>query len=146
MMSLDFQGYRITIRKENIMTKNISFICLIIGILLCTTGCGPALETEGTETVAPSQNNIESYIYEGDVIYVPISYQRINDGTNGLEILQYVNLNTGVMYIYTEKMHAGYGITWCELRNSDGNVVVYKKLDELRAKYNYGLDKAQTED
>lgn len=128
--------------------KKLSIICLIIGILLCITGCDfSVLEAEASKPSEEviglyiSHNNIESYKYEGDVIYVPVSYQHIKDGSiNGFDIIQYVNLNTGVMYVYTVKHNSGYGTTWCELRNPDGTLVVYEKLDELREKHSWGLD------
>lgn len=131
--------------------KKLSIICLIIGILLCITGCDfSVLEAEASKPSEEviglyfglddiSHNNIESYTYEGDVIYVPVSYQHIKDGTMyGLDIIHYVNLNTGVMYVYTEKFKSGYGTTWCELRNPDGTLVIYEKLDELREKHSWG--------
>lgn len=114
--------------------KKLLIIC--IGILLCTTGC--SLSEEQLDGVVRTQDNITSYEYVGTTTFVPVSYQCIKDGTfNGLTIIQYVNLDNGVMYVYTEKYNEGYATTWCELKNADGTLMVYEKLDELRETYNW---------
>lgn len=85
-----------------------------------------------------TKSDIESYVCTGNVTFVPISYMHIKDSTiNGLDILQYVDLDTGVMYVYTEKYGSGYGTTLEVLVDADGNPRVYEDLDTLRTKYNW---------
>lgn len=130
------------------------FLLVCIMALLCTTGCSSSEETnieirsfsEFSEDLTEEllkenivhQENVLEYGYSSDITFVPISYQHINDGTrSGLDILQYVNLDTGVMYVYTEKYQRGYATTWCELRNPDGTLMIYEDLKALREQYDW---------
>lgn len=131
--------------------KKLLPICIIF--MLCVCGCTFSEETDAdgrslnefSEDLAndilgeniPDQESVSTYKYSGDITFVPISYQHIDDGTTGLDILQYVNLDTGVMYVYTEKYKRGYATTLCELRHPDGTLMVYEDLETLREKYNW---------
>lgn len=135
--------------------KKILFICIVA--LFCVAGCGSSSvsytgveETKKSElnndarsfgSIIPEQRNVSTYGYYGDVKYVAVSHQNIKDGTRfGLHIVEYVNLDNGLMYVYTEKYSNGYGTTWCEIKNPDGSLVVYEHLEELRKAYNWSKE------
>lgn len=124
------------------MKKRVMLGIVITVIMLFWVGCS-APDTTGTPAydteLVPqkqSQSNLDTYVYEGEIIFVPVTYQHIDDGTmNGLDLIRYVDLNTGVLYLYTEKYYSGYGITWEMLVDEFGNPLKYDNIDALREKY-----------
>lgn len=114
--------------------KKILVLITMITILSILTGCGKILEN----VVSPIHDDINTYEYSEDVRYVPITRQHIKDGSiNGFDIARYVDLDTGVIYIYTEKYLNGYGTTWEISVNPDGTPVTYAGLEEIRKQYNW---------
>jgi hypothetical protein len=112
--------------------KNI-LISLVLSVVFLT-GCGDDYQ-KGKDV---DQSDISSYNLEGDIQFVPVSYEKIHDGTiNGLEMIKYVDLSEGTVYLYTEKYSSGFGTTWTLLEDKDGNPVLYEDLENLRDKYNW---------
>lgn len=67
--------------------------------------------------------------------FVPIDKYTLKDGSiNGMDFVTFVDLENGVMYLYTEKYRSGYGTTWEPIYNKDGTLSVYENLDTLRIK------------
>ena len=126
-------------------TLLITLLLLITGLTGCiqvvdgSAGNGTtSVSTSVEDALMPTQKNINSYELDGNISFVPVSYQYVKDGTtNGLDIVQYVDLSTGVTYVYLEKYKSGYGITMEMLVDEDGNPLIYKDLDQLRSKYNW---------
>ena len=132
------------------MKKLMISIFTIMMVVSCT-GCSSLLiattnnsyqcaESKPTnKTTITQQVGANSYEYSGNVQFILTSYQHIEDGSyNGLDIMTYVDLNTGVMYVCTEKYAYGYGTTWEVLVNADGSPVIYEDLEALREKCNWG--------
>lgn len=112
---------------------------ILILSLLFLTGCSvDNLKKDINAKITTVQEDINSYVFYGDTQFVPVSYQRIEDGTrNGLDLIQYVDLKEGTIYLYTEKFCSGYGISLTMLLDSEGKPVLYDDLESLRKEYNW---------
>ena len=118
--------------------KKVSILMVIIAMFLLV-GCSTA-EINENEDTHPITEDVTTYIYSGNVWFAPINTQNVYDGTfNGVDITTYVDLNTGVMYVFTSRFHSGYDTTWEMLVNADGTPAVYENLDELRDQYDWNL-------
>lgn len=115
--------------------KKILVLITMVAMMSVLTGCGEIVN-EVKDSFDFTQSDINTYTYSGDVQFIPISWQNIDDDTrNGLDITRYVDLETGVIYIYAEKN--GYGSTWEVSVNPDGTPIIYADLEQLREINNY---------
>ena len=85
-----------------------------------------------------SHNEVDTWINESENILVAVEKHIIKDGTkNGMDIVQFVDLDTGVIYVYIEKFSSGYGLDIEPMLNADGTPKIYENLEDLRKEYNY---------
>ena len=123
------------------MKKKLLLLVILISIIFSFTACGTLATTtysdsEGSELIFTNQSDADTYPYTDNPQFVAVSYQNIYDGTLGLKLTQYVDLNTGTMYLYTES-NDNDSTTFTPLINPDGTAVVYDDLETLRNKYHW---------
>lgn len=102
----------------------------LVGIL---NGCNFA-----EATVESRQNDINTYSISGDVIFLPLSYENIDDGTiNGIDIVQYVNIENKTVWVSYEKFKDGYGVSFVQQFDENNEPVLYDgDIEALKQKYN----------
>jgi len=141
-------------------------IIFLIGTMIFVTGCGEtSSSTVKNELNTNYENNkvievieeIETEkIFElsddgilmkisGNVRFVPIEKESIYLNYEYLYMYTIVDLETGIMYLYTEKEVSGveargFGTTFTMLMNSDGTPCVCEKLNALREFYEYEVE------
>lgn len=106
-------------------------ILIIIGVL---SGCGNATNTVNK----PCKNNVDTYIVSGDVSFLPLSYEHIKNGNiNGVCITQYVNVNNKTIWVAYSQFQSGYGLSFTQEFDKDGNPVLYDgDIEALKQKFN----------
>lgn len=130
------------------MKKKLSLLIILIFIIFSFTACSKSPTTSQYPNTTSTSSNVtlrsidqtkpDTYRYTDNPQFVAVTYQHIKDGTtNGLKMIQYVDLNTGTMYLYTEKYLGSYANTFVPLLNPDGTPVVYDDLETLRNKYHW---------
>lgn len=104
---------------------------LLTAAMILPTGCSVRFDNS-------SLKDVDNFELTGDVTFVPVSSQHIDDkSVNGIYFYEYVDLSTGVMYVYTSKFRDGYATTWSPLYNSNGTLKVCENLEFLRKVYNW---------
>lgn len=115
----------------------IGFIILTLAGILSAgilSGCEEGISSGYEE----NQSDIDTYSVAGDVIFLPIAYEHIKDGTaNGVDIIQYVNIKDNTIWVLYEKYKAGYGISFVQQYDKNNNPALYGgDIELLKQKYN----------
>lgn len=123
--------------------KKIAILIVSLFIVSVVPACG-VIENDVQDKIE-NEEKISAYdvsdweVPDGARV-VPVDEYSIGNGRiNGAFFVEYVDLETGCMYLYTEHYQCGYGTTFTPLMNPDGSICVYDEddLDDLRDKFDY---------
>lgn len=114
------------------------FLVITLMLVFCLTGC--AYTQEEMTSIKPTDTS--TWVYEGDTSLVAVSYTFIKDGDiNGMDVIEFVDLDNGNMYFYTSKYTSGFGCTMIpKYTDSEGTIQVYEDLEALRELHNYKVE------
>ena len=113
-------------------------LVIVLSLAFCLAGC--AYNSE--EMTSIRSTDTSTWVYEGDNSLVAVSHTFIKDGdVNGMDIVEFVDLDNGNMYLYTSKYLGGFGCTMIpKYADSEGNIQVYEDLEVLRKLHNYKVE------
>ena len=138
------------------MKKTVKMFCtLMISIGIVLTGCGNNADNSNVEDFTemgqkssnifpnvPSLDNFDSYDFSGNALFLPISYETVNNGDCRETVFtEYVYVPDGTLWIESYKTSsgnraAGLGQSLVQIISTDGKPKVYDgDIDELREKY-----------
>lgn len=82
-------------------------------------------------------SDIDTYAISGEGKFLPVSFEDISDGTvNGATIIEYVNVENKTMWVCFQKFQNGYGISFNQMFDENGDPVLYDgDIDALKKKY-----------
>ena len=94
------------------------------------------------EMMSVKSTDTSTWIYEGDGNFVAVGHTFLKDGDiDGMDIVEFVDLDNGNMYIYTSKNSSGFGCTMIpKYADSEGTIQVYEDLEALRELHNYKVE------
>jgi hypothetical protein len=106
------------------MKRTFGFVLLMVLVVISLVGCGSGNEFK------VDQYDVDSYKYSSNgtkARFKIVSYQKINDGTNnGIKFLTFVDTQTKVMYVQTEKFQSGYGLAMQVMVDTNGKPLIYE--------------------
>lgn len=141
------------------MKKTVKMFCtLMISIGIVLTGCGNNADNSNVEDFTemeqkssnifqnvPSLDNFDSYDFSGNALFLPISYETVNNGDYEETVFtEYVYVPDGTLWIESYKAFSGdraaglggLGQSLVQIIGTDGKPKVYDgDIDELREKY-----------
>lgn len=144
------------------MKKTVKMFCtLMISIGIVLTGCGNNADNSNVEDSnvedftemeqkssnilqnVPSLDNFDSYDFSGNALFLPISYETVNNNGDYEEtvFIEYVYVPDGTLWIESYKAYSlnqasGLGQSLVQIIGTDGKPKVYDgDIDELREKY-----------
>lgn len=138
------------------MKSKLKMLCAVMfftGIVL--TGCGNNADNSNVENFTqieqkssnifrnvPSLDNFDSYDFSGNALFLPISYETVNNGVYEETVFtEYVYVPDGTLWIesykaFSENRASGLGQSLVQIIGTDGKPKVYDgDIDELREKY-----------
>ena len=126
------------------------FTCVVL------TGCGNNADNSNVEDFTemeqkssnifrnvPSLDNFDSYDFSGNALFLPISYETVNNNGDYEEtvFIEYVYVPDGTLWIesykaFSSNRASGLGQSMVQIFDADGKPKVYDgDIDELREKY-----------
>lgn len=114
-----------------------AFIFIIFANNTKTTNTTNTEVTNQTSELKTLHSQLDKWQIPEEARIVPISQNNVYDKESTLDFVEYVDLDTGVMYLYIEKFRTSYAIEFQVLLNADGTPCVYENLEELKQKYNW---------
>lgn len=111
---------------------------IIFGILIIVGVIGTSIlkDSEGADKAQAVE---VMYSNSDELNYAPIGYQNITDGGTKIAVAEFVDLDTGVIYVKVSQFKQGYDISWSPKYNAEGLPVIYEDLEILRKAYDYGV-------
>lgn len=138
------------------MKKTVKMFCtLMISIGIVLTGCGNNADNSNVEDFTEmeqkssnifqnvsSLDNFDSYDFSGNALFLPISYETVNNGDYEETVfIEYVYVPDGTLWIesykaFSRNRASGLGQSLVQIIGTDGKPKVYDgDIDELREKY-----------